>query len=223
MAEGSEVYGEERSLNLCSFRYLKQYYVLLRAFHLDKSNLPSNSDAKSIAVHKILQPLNAMDMLMSQLEVAIREPTRPGVGLLTISAELATRMGALRINMCDSGVFRSGMASSLEHVMALGRCHGLNFKHFRNALNKIRNHGSFPYIVRKNNADISKSLPKQPPKYVCSLIFLALHTFTQTHTHTHKFTGCISFLQRTQVTTRRNCTKLLDPTHVDDMYILFTD
>ena len=149
-----------------SFKTLKNYYQALRAFRLDKSSLPSDSDAKLVAIHQISQPLNAMDVLMRQLEVAVREPMRPGVGLLIIGAELATRMGAVRINLCDSGVFRSGMTTSLEQVMVLGRCHRLAFKNFRSTLNRIRKQGSFSYIVRKNNADINKSLPKQPPKYV---------------------------------------------------------
>ncbi len=117
-----------------------------------------------MAIHQISQPLNAMDILVRQVEVAVKEPTRPGVGLLSLAAEVATRIGALRINVCDSGVFRSGLATSLEQVMVLGRCHGLPFKCFRTTLNRVRRKGGFSYVVRKNNADISKSLPTQPPK-----------------------------------------------------------
>ena len=158
------VYDEERTLNLESFKLLKNYYQALRAFRLDKSNLPSDSDAKLVAVHQISQPLNAMDILVRQVEVAIREPTRPGVGLLALAAEVGTRMGAVRVNICDSGVYRSGMATSLEQVMVLGRCHGLPFKSFRTTLNRLRRKGGFSYVTRKNNADFSKSFPVQPPK-----------------------------------------------------------
>ena len=162
--EGSSEYSQEKSLNMESFKVLKNYYQSLRRFRLDKSNLPTDSDAKFLAIHKISRPLNAMDLLMRQVEVAVKEPTRPGVGLLTIAAELATRMGGLRINICDSGVFRSSLATTLEQVMVLGRCHGLPFRSFRSTLNIMRRTGGLMCLARKNNADISKSLPKQPPK-----------------------------------------------------------
>ena len=105
-----------------------------------------------------------MDVLVRQMEVAIREPTRPGVGLLTVAAELMSRMGALRVNMCDSGVFRSGLACSLEQVMLLCRSHELPQRNFRTVLNKIRRKGTFAYVAKKNNADIASALPQQPPK-----------------------------------------------------------
>ncbi len=164
LEERTDGYEKEKSLNIQSFMQLKKYYQALRVFRLDKSNLPDDSDAKLVAIHQISQPLNAMDILVRQLEVAIKDPSRPGVAMLTLGAEIATRIGALRINVCDSGVFRSGLASSLEHVMVLGRCHGLPFKYFRTSLNRVRRKGGFSYIVRKNNADIKKCLPTQPPK-----------------------------------------------------------
>ena len=162
--EGLTVYSQEKSLNTDSFKTLKDYYQALRRFRLDKSNLPDESDAKCLAIHKISRPLNAMDLLMRQVEVAVKEPTKPGVGLLTIAAELATRMGALRVNICDSGVYRSSLATSLEQVMVLARCHGLPFRSFRSTLNTIRRKGGLISLIRKNNADMGKSLPKKPPK-----------------------------------------------------------
>ena len=162
--EGQPAYSEEKTVNMESFKKLKDYYQALRRFRLDKSNLPEESDAKCLAIHKISRPLNAMDLLMRQVEVAVKEPTRPGVGLLTIAAELATRMGALRVNICDSGVFRSSLATSLEQVMILGRCHGLPFRSFRSTLNTMRRKGSLISLTRKNNADMGASLPKSLPK-----------------------------------------------------------
>ena len=164
LGESASGFDKERALNIESYKLLRKYYLSLRAFRLDKSSLPEDSDAKHLALHKISQPLSAMDLLMRQVEVAIKEPTRPGVALLTLAAELATRMGALRINICESGVFRSGLATGLEQVMVLGRCHGLPFKGFRSCLNSMRRKGGFLHIVRKNKADLSKSLPQNPPK-----------------------------------------------------------
>ena len=117
-----------------------------------------------LAVNKISIPLNAMDSLMRQLRIAVQEPTRPGAGLLTLASELTTRMGAVRVNFCDSGVYRSVLSSSLEHVMVLGRCHGLPFRSFRSTLNVMRRRGRMADIIRKNQADFRKSLPKQPLK-----------------------------------------------------------
>lgn len=164
IGESTTGYDIEKALNVDSFQILKKYYQSLRAFRLDKSSLPEDSDAKQLAVHQISQPLGAMDLLIRQVEIAIKEPTRPGVALLTLAAELATKMGALRINVCESGVFRSGLATGLEQVMVLGRCHGLPFKSFRSCLNLMRKKGGFLNVVRKNNADLKKSLPLIPPK-----------------------------------------------------------
>ena len=164
LEEGLDAYCQEKEINDTSLLELKKYYHALRAFYLDRSQLPEDHEAMRMAIHHISMPFRAMDTLVRQLEVAIREPTRPGVGLLTVAAELATRIGALRINVCNSGVFRSGLATSLEHVLVLSRCHGLPVRVFRSALNTLRRNGSFSYISRKNKADITTALPRQPPK-----------------------------------------------------------
>ena len=164
LEEGHPAYSQERSINARGLKSLEAYYKLIRAFRLDKSNLPIDSDEKTLAINKISIPLNAMDFLMRQIRIAVLEPTRPGVGLLTLASELTTRMGALRVNFCDSGVYRSGLTSSLEHVMVLGRCHGLPFKSFRATLNTMRKRGRFRDVIRKNQADVIKSLPSQQLK-----------------------------------------------------------
>lgn len=162
LEEGHDAYTQEKSINTKGLKALEAYYKHIRAFRLDKSNLPIDSDEKMLAINKISVPLNAMDFLMRQIRIAVQEPTRPGAGLLTLASELATRMGAVRVNFCDSGVYRSGLMSSLEQVMVLGRCHGLPFKSFRSTLNMMRRRGRFNDIRRKNQANVFKSLPKQP-------------------------------------------------------------
>ncbi len=164
LEEGHPSYTMEKSLNTKGLKSLEAYYKLIRAFRLDKSNLPRDSDEKTLAINKISVPLNAMEFLMRQIRIAVQEPMRPGVGLLTLAAELTTRMGALRVNFCDSGVYRSGLTSSLEQVMVLGRCHGLHFKSFRSTLNSVRRNGKFTEVICKNQADLKKALPKQPLK-----------------------------------------------------------
>ena len=164
LPEGSDAYYWERTLNSASLQVLKDYYRQMRTFRLNRSVLRQTSDEKAKAIQEVSQPLKALGLLMTQIEVAVKEPTRPGIGLLTVAAELATRMGALRVNVCDSGVFRSGTACTLEQVMVLTRCHKLPLKNFRVALNTIRRKGGFSHILSKNNADIRTAFPEQPPK-----------------------------------------------------------
>ena len=59
-----------------------------------------------------------MDVLVQQLEVAIREPNdhERGVGLLSLLSELTQRMGGLKVLTCDSGVYRCQAALTLEEV-----------------------------------------------------------------------------------------------------------
>ena len=83
------------------------------------------------------------------------------MGLLTLAAELTTCMGALRVNFCNSGVYRSGLTSNLEQVMVLGRCHGLPFKNFRSTLNIMRKRGHLVELIAKNQANVKKSLPER--------------------------------------------------------------
>lgn len=162
--EGHIGYAQEQALNVQGLKSLEAYYKQIRSFRLDKSNLPSDSDKKTITINKISISLNAMSFLFLQLKNAVQEPTRPGVGLLTLAAELTSHMGALRVNMCDSGVYRSGLTSSLEHVMVLARCHSLPFKSFRSALDVLRKNGQCEELRRKNQADVDKGIPQKPPK-----------------------------------------------------------
>ena len=157
----------EKELNNQSLVSLRTYYRSLRAFRLDKASLPEENDARLIAISQINQPLNSMDHVMRELEVAVREPAQPSVEMLVLAAELATRMGALKIVACNSGVFRSQLSSSLEHVMVLCRCHSLPFRGLRTALNLMRGEGALSLLLKKNDADIGTAFPKQPPRCVC--------------------------------------------------------
>jgi hypothetical protein len=160
----TDAYKLEKTINTASLQVMKEYYRQLRTFRLGGSLHRQTSEEKTKAIEEVSRPLRALDLLARQVGVAIREPTRPGVGLLTVAAELATRMGALRVCVCDSGVFRCGTACSLEQVMILVRSHQLPLKSLRLALDTMRKKGSFITILRKNNADIQTSLPQQPPK-----------------------------------------------------------
>lgn len=154
----------ERALNISSLETVRNYYRQLRSFRLGRSLHRQTSEEKALAISETAQPLHALELLTQQLEVAVREPTRPGIGLLTVAAELATRMGALRVCVCDTGVFRSGMACSLEQVMILVRSHQLPMRSVRLALDTIRKKGTFSELIAKNRVELSKSLPEKPPQ-----------------------------------------------------------
>ena len=164
MSEGDKAYIKERTLNLRGLKSIETYYKSIRAFRLDKSSLPSDSDEMTVAINKISILLNAMNTLFLQLQNAVQEPTRPGVGIITLASELSTRMGAVRLNLCNSGVFRSALTSSLEHLMVLARSHALQFKNFRSALNCLRRHGQLAELKQKNQAEVTSCLPREPPK-----------------------------------------------------------
>lgn len=164
VSEGTEAYQRERNINIASLDLMKSYYRQLRNFRLGHTLHRQTSEEKAVAIQEISQPLHALELLSQQLEVAVHEPTRPGIGLLTVAAELTTRMGALRVCVCDSGVFRSGTACSLEQVMILARSHHLPMKSFRLALNTMRKNGTLKHLLKKNKADMNVSLPQKPPK-----------------------------------------------------------
>ena len=77
---------------------------------------------------------------MTQLQQSL-EHMYEGVGLLSLASEAATRMGAVRITTCDSGVVRSMMSLTLEQTALLARCHALPQKGLRTVMDKFREVG----------------------------------------------------------------------------------
>ena len=156
----------ETQLNSHAFTTLQDYYRSMRSFLLGRSRLTEDSDARVLAIAQINRPLNAIDNLVRQLDVAIRNPLRPGVGQLAVASDLAMRLGALRINACNTGCHRSQLSCSLSQAMTLARCHGLPPRLLRTAINTIRKDGSMVYVAKKNNVDVLNSSPKPPPRCV---------------------------------------------------------
>uniref|UniRef100_A0A8C1JX88 Phosphatidylinositol-3,4,5-trisphosphate-dependent Rac exchange factor 2 n=1 Tax=Cyprinus carpio TaxID=7962 RepID=A0A8C1JX88_CYPCA len=107
----------QAQINAGSLEKVKQYYKRLRAFYLDKSNLPPSSAPKAAFIDKLMRPLNALDELYRLMEsfISCRRTAAcqftacgaSGVGLLTVASELCSRLGACHIVMCNSGVHRS--------------------------------------------------------------------------------------------------------------------
>ncbi|EPQ07865.1 Phosphatidylinositol 3,4,5-trisphosphate-dependent Rac exchanger 2 protein [Myotis brandtii] len=95
------------------------------AFYLDKSNSPPNSTSKAAYVDKLLRPLNALDELYRLVASFIRSKrtaacantacSASGVGLLSVSSELCSRLGACHVIMCNSGVHRFQKDWNLMH------------------------------------------------------------------------------------------------------------
>ncbi|ELK02359.1 Phosphatidylinositol 3,4,5-trisphosphate-dependent Rac exchanger 2 protein [Pteropus alecto] len=106
----------QAQINAASLEKVKQYNQKLRAFYLDKSNSPPNSTSKAAYVDKLMRPLNALDELYRLVASFIRSKrtaacvntacSASGVGLLSVSSELCSRLGACHIIMCNSGVHR---------------------------------------------------------------------------------------------------------------------
>ena len=118
---------------------------------------------RTVVLGEISRPLNALEVLMRQIEGTIRDPVAPGTGLLPLMTEMCQRLGALHIYMCDTGVYRCQAAVSLEQVMLLGRCHKLHPRAIRSALSTLRKAGALPYLEKKNTVQRSKAFPVKPP------------------------------------------------------------
>uniref|UniRef100_A0A671NF62 Phosphatidylinositol 3,4,5-trisphosphate-dependent Rac exchanger 2 protein n=1 Tax=Sinocyclocheilus anshuiensis TaxID=1608454 RepID=A0A671NF62_9TELE len=125
----------QAQINAGSLEKVKQYYKRLRAFYLDKSNLPPSSAPKAAFIDKLMRPLNALDELYRLMEsfISCRRTAAcqftacgaSGVGLLTVASELCSRLGACHIVMCNSGVHRCTLTVTLEQAILLARNHGL--------------------------------------------------------------------------------------------------
>ena len=137
-------------------------FLCCRHFHLSRTTHPEDATERTLAMEQISQPLVALDVLVRQLEVAIREPSEQGVGLLSLLSELIQRMGGVRVLTCESGVYRCQAVLTLEQVVVMIRCHGLPPRFLRAALSMLRN-DFLPLLEKKNSTDKSKAFPQPPP------------------------------------------------------------
>ncbi|KAK5898540.1 hypothetical protein CgunFtcFv8_015945 [Champsocephalus gunnari] len=119
----------QAQINSSSLEKVKQYYKRLRAFYLDQSNLTPSSTPKAALIDKLMRPLNAVEELYRLMESFISSRRTPpcqftacgasGVGLLSVSSELCSRLGATHIVMCNSGVHRQDTDDALRPCPAL--------------------------------------------------------------------------------------------------------
>uniref|UniRef100_A0A672J3T9 Phosphatidylinositol-3,4,5-trisphosphate-dependent Rac exchange factor 1 n=1 Tax=Salarias fasciatus TaxID=181472 RepID=A0A672J3T9_SALFA len=120
----------QQRTNAVSLEKVKAYYRKLRAFYLEKSNLPTDSNTTAMKIDQLLRPLNTLDdlcrLMQSYVNVHPNLQGHPsGVSVLCVSSELCNRLGACHITMCGTGMQRCTLSVTLEQAMILARNHGL--------------------------------------------------------------------------------------------------
>ncbi|XP_064026562.1 phosphatidylinositol 3,4,5-trisphosphate-dependent Rac exchanger 2 protein isoform X1 [Pogoniulus pusillus] len=150
----------QAQINAASLEKVKQYNQKLRAFYLDKSNLPPNSTSKAAYIDKLMRPLNCLEELYRLVGSFIRSKrtaacaytacSASGVGLLSVASELCSRLGACHIIMCNSGVHRCTLSVTLEQAITLARSHGLPPRYIMQATDVMRKQGARVQNTAKN-------------------------------------------------------------------------
>ncbi|KAM8966775.1 phosphatidylinositol 3,4,5-trisphosphate-dependent Rac exchanger 2 protein [Pelodytes ibericus] len=150
----------QAQINAASLEKVKQYNQKLRAFYLDKSNLPPNTTSKAAFIDKLMRPLNALDELYRLLDSFIHSKRTAacaytacgasGVGLLSVASELCNRLGACHVIMCNSGVHRCTLSVTLEQALILARSHGLPPRYIMQATDVMRKQGARVQNTAKN-------------------------------------------------------------------------
>uniref|UniRef100_A0A8C7MTS1 Phosphatidylinositol-3,4,5-trisphosphate dependent Rac exchange factor 1 n=1 Tax=Oncorhynchus kisutch TaxID=8019 RepID=A0A8C7MTS1_ONCKI len=120
----------QQRTNAVALERVKAYYRKLRAFYLEKSNLPTDSNTTAKKIDQLLRPLNTLDdlcrLMQSYVNVHPNAAGHPsGVSVLCVSSELCNRLGACHITMCATGMQRCTLSVTLDQAMILARNHGL--------------------------------------------------------------------------------------------------
>ncbi|XP_043970278.1 phosphatidylinositol 3,4,5-trisphosphate-dependent Rac exchanger 1 protein-like isoform X3 [Gambusia affinis] len=172
----------QQRINAVSLEKVKAYYRRLRAFYLEKSNLPtdSNSTAMKIdqilglevrdlqpSISKLLRPLNTLDDLcrLMQSYVNVRPSTQghpSGVSVLCVSSELCNRLGACHITLCGTGMQRCTLNVTLEKTMILARNHGLLPRCIMQTMDIMRKQGARVDLSAKNLKVMDQMPPSAP-------------------------------------------------------------
>ncbi|XP_007423229.1 phosphatidylinositol 3,4,5-trisphosphate-dependent Rac exchanger 2 protein [Python bivittatus] len=165
----------QAQINAASLEKVKQYNQKLRAFYLDKSNLPPNSTSKAAYIDKLMRPINSLDELYRLMASFIRSKRTAacaytacgasGVGLLSVSSELCSRLGACHIIMCNSGVHRCTLSITLEQAVILARSHGLPPRYILQATDVMRKQGARVQNTAKNLGVRDRTPPSAPRLY----------------------------------------------------------
>ncbi|XP_061656791.1 phosphatidylinositol 3,4,5-trisphosphate-dependent Rac exchanger 1 protein isoform X1 [Syngnathoides biaculeatus] len=157
----------QQRTNAVSLEKVKAYYRKLRAFYLEKSNLPTDSNTTAMKIDQLLRPLNTLDDLCRLMQSYVN--ARPGahgqpsgVGLLCVSSELCNRLGACQITMCATGMQRSTLSVTLEQAMILARNHGLMPRCIMQTMDIMRKQGARVELSAKNLKVMDQMPPSAP-------------------------------------------------------------
>uniref|UniRef100_A0A8C3AFF6 Phosphatidylinositol-3,4,5-trisphosphate dependent Rac exchange factor 1 n=1 Tax=Cyclopterus lumpus TaxID=8103 RepID=A0A8C3AFF6_CYCLU len=112
----------QQRTNAVSLEKVKAYYRRLRAFYLEKSNLPTDSNTTAMKIDQLLRPLNTLDDLCRLMQSY--------VNVLSAAIKINTALPhcfeyvSLTLLTC-SVLHRCTLNVTLEQAMILARNHGL--------------------------------------------------------------------------------------------------
>uniref|UniRef100_A0A4W3IL86 Phosphatidylinositol-3,4,5-trisphosphate dependent Rac exchange factor 1 n=1 Tax=Callorhinchus milii TaxID=7868 RepID=A0A4W3IL86_CALMI len=171
--ENGSVEEFQQLINLASLEKVKSYYRKLRAFYLERSNLPSDSSTTAVKINRLLRPLNALEELRRLMELYIGSkhsaPTvnssshASGIAVIPISSEFCNRLGACQIVMCSTGMQRSTLSVTLEQAVILTRSHGLLPRCIMQATDIMRKQGARVENSAKN-LKVMDQTPQSAPR-----------------------------------------------------------
>ncbi|CAL8253739.1 unnamed protein product [Arctogadus glacialis] len=157
----------QQRTNAVSLERVKAYYRRLRAFYLEKSNLPTDSNTTAMKIDQLLRPLNALDDLCRLMQSYVN--VRPGAGghpsgvsVLCVSSELCNRLGACHVTMCATGMQRCTLSVTLEQAMILARNHGLIPRCIMQTMDIMRKQGTRVELFAKNLKVMDQMPPSAP-------------------------------------------------------------
>nr|XP_056699964.1 phosphatidylinositol 3,4,5-trisphosphate-dependent Rac exchanger 1 protein [Euleptes europaea] len=166
---GSSLEELQQQINSSSLEKVQHYYRKLRAFYLERSNLPTDSNTAAVKIDQLIRPINAMDELCRLMKSfatskgSQSSSSVSGAGLLPISSELCYRLGACQVVMCGTGMQRSTLSVSLEQAAILARSHGLLPKCIMQATDIMRKQGPRVEISAKN-LKVMDQMPQSAPR-----------------------------------------------------------
>uniref|UniRef100_A0A8C6UY05 Phosphatidylinositol-3,4,5-trisphosphate-dependent Rac exchange factor 1 n=1 Tax=Neogobius melanostomus TaxID=47308 RepID=A0A8C6UY05_9GOBI len=157
----------QQRTNAISLEKVKAYYRRLRAFYLEKSNLPTDSNSTAMKIDQLLRPLNTLDDLcrLMQSYVNVRPSAQghpSGVSVLSVSSELCNRLGACHITMCGTGMQRCTLSVTLEQAMSLARNHGLMPRCLMQTMDIMRKQGARVELSARNLKVMDQMPPSAP-------------------------------------------------------------
>ncbi|XP_047395732.1 phosphatidylinositol 3,4,5-trisphosphate-dependent Rac exchanger 1 protein [Sciurus carolinensis] len=157
----------QQEINAQSLEKVQQYYRKLRAFYLERSNLPTDASTTAVKIDQLIRPINALDELCRLMKSFVHPKPGTsgslGAGLVPVSSELCYRLGACQMAMCGTGMQRSTLSVSLEQAAILARSHGLLPKCMMQATDIMRKQGPRVEILAKN-LRVKDQMPQGAPR-----------------------------------------------------------